>query len=89
MRAWLGSKLKARGYDAAKLDTASPYQIPHNVVALGARYSIEELADLLNAIAVWFSNGNAMLNAIRDGLVSGGSRRRRCAAGRTISTWTC
>ena len=43
--------------------------MPHNVVALGARYSIEELTDPLNAIAVWFSNGNAMLNAIRDGLV--------------------
>ena len=53
----------------AKLDAASPYQMPHNVVALGARYSIEELVDPLNAIAVWFSNGNAMLNAIRDGLV--------------------
>ena len=69
VRAWLGSKLQARGYDAAKLDTPSPYQMPHNVVALGARYSIEELADPLNAIAVWFSNGNAMLKAIRDGLV--------------------
>ena len=69
VRAWLGSKLQARGYDAAKLDAPSPYQMPHNVVALGARYSIEELADPLNAIAVWFSNGNAMLKAIRDGLV--------------------
>ena len=49
--------------------TPSPYQMPHNVVALGARYSIEELVDPLNAIAVWFSNGNAMLKAIRDGLV--------------------
>ena len=62
VRAWLGSKLKARGLRCRPSSTrASPYQIPHNVVALGARYSIEELADPLNAIADWFSNGNAML----------------------------
>jgi hypothetical protein len=70
VRAWLGSKLQARGYDAAKLDGPLPYDMPHNVVALGARYSIEELIDPLNAIAVWFANGNAMLSAIRDGLVT-------------------
>ncbi len=69
VRAWLAEVLASRGLDTARLDVPLPYEMPHNVVALGARYSIEELVDPLNAIAVWFSNGNAMLNAIRDGLV--------------------
>src|SRR5262245_55766142 len=39
VRAWLGAKLAARGFDAAKLDAPLPYDMPHNAVALGARYS--------------------------------------------------
>ena len=69
VRAWLAAKLGARGFDAAKLDAPVPYDMPHNAVALGARYSVEELTGPLNALAVWFANGNAMLNAVRDGLL--------------------
>jgi hypothetical protein len=69
VRTWLGGKLAARGFDADKLDAPLPYGMPHNAVALGARYSIEELVEPLNAIATWFGNGHAMLNAIREGLL--------------------
>jgi hypothetical protein len=69
VRAWLGGKLAARGFDAGRLDAALPYDMPHNAVALGARYSIEELVEPLNAIAVWFGNGHAMLSAVREGLL--------------------
>lgn len=69
VRTWLGAKLQARGFDAAKLDAPLPYEMPHNVIALGARYSIEELGPELSALAVWLSNGQAMLGAIRAGLV--------------------
>ena len=53
----------------AKLDAPLPYDMPHNVIALGARYSIEELVEPLHAIAVWYANGHSMLSTIRDGLV--------------------
>lgn len=69
VRAWLGSKLQARGLDARKLDAASPYDMPHNPVELGARYSTEELQGEFAALAVWFANGHAMLDAVRQGLV--------------------
>jgi hypothetical protein len=69
VRTWLASKLQARGLDVRKLDAASPYDMPHNVIALGARYSTEELGGELAALAVWFSNGQAMLGAVRDGLL--------------------
>jgi hypothetical protein len=72
VRAWLGSKLQGRGFDAGKLDAAAPHDMPRNVIELGARYSIEELVEPLNAIAVWFANGTAMLNAVRQGLLKRG-----------------
>ena len=70
VRTWLADVLRGRGLDAAKLDAPAPYQMPHHVLALGARYSIEELGDPLAALAVWFSNGHAMLSAVRQGLVA-------------------
>ena len=69
VRAWLGEQLAGRGADPSRLDAAAPYDMPRNVIELGARYSIEELVDPLNAITTWFGNGHAMLNAIRDGLL--------------------
>jgi hypothetical protein len=68
--AWLRAALRAGGLDAGKLDAPSPYDMPHNVIELGARYSTEELTDHLNALAVWFSNGQAMLDAVRQGLLA-------------------
>ncbi len=70
VRTWLADAMRGRGLDAAKLDAPAPYQMPHHVLALGARYSIEELGDPLNALAVWFANGHAMLSAVRQGLVA-------------------
>lgn len=69
VRAWLGGALAARGLDAKQLDTPLPYEMPHNVIALGARYSIEELAEPLATLAVWFANGRALLEDVRAGLV--------------------
>ena len=68
--AWLKRALTSRGLDAGKLDAPSPYQMPRNVVELGARYSTEELTDQLAALAVWFANGHAMLNSVRQGLLA-------------------
>lgn len=69
VRAWLGSKLQARGLDPRKLDAPLPYDMPHNVIQLGARYSTEELGGELAALATWFSNGTAMLHGVRAGLL--------------------
>jgi hypothetical protein len=70
VRAWLGEQLAGRGADPSRLDAPAPYDMPHNVVALGARYSIEELVEPLEAMAVWFANGHAMLSAVRQGLLA-------------------
>jgi hypothetical protein len=70
VRTWLADVLRGRGLDAAKLDAPAPYDMPHHVLALGARYSIEELGDPLAALAVWFANGQSMLNAVRQGLLA-------------------
>jgi hypothetical protein len=65
--AWLSDTL--RGLDAAKLAAPLPYTMPHNVVALGARYSIEELMPELAAQALWFRNAHGLLSDVRAGLV--------------------
>ena len=69
VRGWLASKLAARGLDAGKLAAPLPYEMPHNVIALGARYSIEELGPELSALALWYANADGLLSDVRDGLL--------------------
>ena len=87
MRAWLGAKLAARGLDAGKLDEPSPYEMPYNVVALGARYSIEELVEPLAASRPGSATATPCSSAVREGLLARKLKAPRCAAGRTTSTW--
>ena len=70
VRAWLGAQLSARGFGPAKLDTPSPYDMPHHVLAHGARYSIEELTEQLAMLSLWFPNGCGALDRVRDKMVA-------------------
>jgi hypothetical protein len=69
--AWLSDTLDSRGFDTDKL-AAPPYDMPHNVVALGARYCIEELMPELAAQALWFGNAHGLLSDVRASLVKRG-----------------
>ena len=69
VRTWLSQTLAARGLDGAKLDARAPYDIPAHVLALGARYSIEELTEPLQALAVWFANAHGLLGAVQQDLL--------------------
>jgi hypothetical protein len=66
VRAWLGAQFSVRGLNPARLDTPSPYQMPHHVLIHGARYSIDELTEQLRVLSLWFPNGGGALQRIRD-----------------------
>jgi hypothetical protein len=63
VRAWLGRHLAARGLDPDALDAPSPYEMPAPESV--AVYAAGELAELLSALAVWYSNANAALGLAR------------------------
>ncbi len=69
-RRWLGDRLAARGLDAGALDAPAPYAMPWHVIALGARYSLDELAEPFAALAAWFANANDALERVRAKLVT-------------------
>ncbi len=69
VRAWLGRALKTKGLDPKKLDAPEPYDIPHHAIAMGARYSLDELQDPLRALSTWLGNANGMLGRMRDRLL--------------------
>ena len=64
VRAWLGRAVAAKGLDPRKLDAPVPYDIPGHVIAVGARYSIEELVEPSRALAAWIGNASAMLGVL-------------------------
>ena len=59
------AQLAARDLDAGKLDVPAPYAMPDHVLALGARYSLDELGDAFAALAAWFANAHAALGAVQ------------------------
>src|SRR3954454_18877816 len=61
VRTWLGSHVAARNLQAGKLDDPLPYALADHVLALGARYSLDELCDALAVLSAWYSNANAAL----------------------------
>jgi len=81
VRTWLGAQLSARGLDAAKLDAPSPSDLPWHVIAIGARYSLEEQGEALAIHAAWFANAHAALDAVQKKLAA---RRLRAP---TVRCW--
>jgi len=70
VRTWLGGHVAARNLVAGKLDDPSPYTMPDHVLALGARYSLDELGDSLKVLATWFANANAALDGVQQRLAA-------------------
>jgi hypothetical protein len=70
VRTWLGGHVAARNLAAGKLDEPSPYALPEHALALGARYSLDELGDSLNTLAHWYANANAALTGVQKHLVA-------------------
>ena len=50
VRTWLGGHVAARNLAAGKLDDPPPYAMPDHVLALGARYSLDEIGDALKVL---------------------------------------
>ena len=69
VRAWLAGQMAARGLKG-DVGAALPYEIPHHVLELGARYSLEELVPAFGVLSVWFSNALDILEFVR-GKLSG------------------
>jgi hypothetical protein len=61
VRIWLGAHIAARGLEAGKLDMPSPYAMPDHVLALGARYSLDERGEALATLSAWFGNADLAL----------------------------
>jgi len=70
VRTWLGGHIAARNLAAGRLDDAAPYTMPHHVLALGARYSLDELGDSLKVLATWYGNAHAALDGVRKRLAA-------------------
>jgi hypothetical protein len=65
VRTWLGGHVAARNLAAGKLDDPSPYAMPEHVLALGARYSLDEMGEALKALSAWYSNSHAALTGVQ------------------------
>ena len=65
VRTWLGGHVAARNLSAGKLDDPSPYAMPSHVLGQGARYSLDEIGDALQTLALWYANANAALAAVQ------------------------
>lgn len=70
VRTWLGGHIAARNLAAGMLDDPAPYAMPGHVLALGARYSLDELGDAFKVLAVWSSNANAALAGVQKHLAA-------------------
>jgi hypothetical protein len=70
VRTWLGGHVAARNLAAGRLDDKAPYMMPDHVLALGARYSLDELGDSLQVLAAWCANAHAALDDVQKRLAA-------------------
>jgi Family of unknown function (DUF5996) len=62
IREWLGKKLSAQGFDADALDAPSPYELPAQPIAGGAKCdTARSQDDALAELAAWFGNAELLL----------------------------
>ena len=65
VRTWLGGHIAARALAAGKLDDPLPYALPDHVLALGARYSLDEIGGALATLAAWTMNAHTALVGVQ------------------------
>jgi hypothetical protein len=69
---WLAERFAGRGLDAAVLASPLPYEMPWHVIAISARYSLDEMLDSFETLAIWFANADGALRSVRQGLARRG-----------------
>jgi hypothetical protein len=74
IRAWLGLRLSAQGFDPSALDKTLPYELPASAIATGGRYLLDDLKSALGELAGWYDNASRALEDVRQGLVAHGLR---------------
>ena len=74
VRAWLGSRLNAKGLDPFALDKPLPYDMPASALASGGRYQLDELESALAELSGWYDNASRALDDVRHQLVARGVR---------------
>jgi hypothetical protein len=74
IRAWLGLRLSAKGFDPSALDKTLPYELPASAIATGGRYLLDDLQSALGELAGWYDNASRALEDVRQGLVAHGLR---------------
>src|SRR5688572_21608091 len=70
VRTWLSEQIATRNLVASKLDASPPYTMPEHALALGARYSLDELGDAFATLAMWNANAHAALAAMQQRLAT-------------------
>jgi len=72
IRQWLGNQFSARDLDPSLLDSPSPYEMPADPIAQGARYDATAWADALAEMAAWFTNAEFLLGLVQRNLMARG-----------------
>lgn len=70
VKTWLRGHVAARNLVSGKLDDPLPYVLPDHALALGGRYSLDELGDAFKTLSAWAANANAALSAVQHRLAS-------------------
>src|SRR5215218_6143018 len=70
VKTWLRGHVAARNLVSGKLDDPLPYALADHALALGARYSLDELGDAFKTLSAWYSNANVALSAAQQRLAS-------------------
>jgi hypothetical protein len=70
VKTWLRDHIAARNLASGKLDDPLPYALPDHALALGARYSLDELGDAFRTLSTWAANAHGALAAVQHRLAS-------------------
>jgi len=74
IRAWLASRLSAKGLNPSALDKPLPYDLPVSAIASGGRHLLDHLEPALGELAQWYGNASRALDDVRADLVVRGLR---------------
>jgi hypothetical protein len=74
IRAWLASRLIAKGLNPSALDKPLPYDLPVSAIGSGGRYLLDHLEPALGELAQWYGNASRALDDVRAELVARGLR---------------
>lgn len=63
-RAWLAERVPGAGYDAARLDEPSPYELPPHDLANGGAYAVGSNEGAFVELGAWYNSADAALEAV-------------------------